>query len=42
MEECDFERLEWVKRAPFGPGAEIEIRQVFETAGADLAGLNCA
>src|SRR5687768_12197397 len=25
------EAIEWVKRAPFGPGAEIEIRQVFET-----------
>jgi hypothetical protein len=24
------EAVEWVKRAPFGPGAEIEIRQVFE------------
>jgi hypothetical protein len=24
------EAIEWVKRAPFGPGAEIEIRQVFE------------
>ena len=26
------EAIEWVKRAPFGPGAEIEIRQVFEEA----------
>jgi hypothetical protein len=26
------EALEWIKRAPFGPGAEIEIRQVMETA----------
>jgi hypothetical protein len=26
-EEC----IEWVKRAPFEPGAEIEIRQVAET-----------
>ena len=26
------EAIEWLKRAPFGPGAEIEIRQVFETA----------
>ena|SRR5215469_11351517 len=26
------EAIEWIKRAPFGPGAEIEIRQVFETA----------
>ena len=24
--------IEWIKRAPFGEGAEIEIRQVFETA----------
>ncbi len=24
------EAIEWVKRAPFGPGAEIEVRQVFE------------
>jgi hypothetical protein len=26
------EAIEWIKRAPFGPGAEIEIRQVFESA----------
>ena len=26
------EALEWVKRAPFGDGAEIEIRQVHEAA----------
>lgn len=26
------EAIEWIKRAPFGPGAEIEIRQVFEPA----------
>jgi hypothetical protein len=26
-EEC----VEWVKRAPFGGGVEIEIRQIFET-----------
>jgi hypothetical protein len=26
------EALDWIKRAPFGPGAEIEIRQVFEAA----------
>ena len=26
------EAIEWIKRAPFGPGDEIEIRQVFETA----------
>jgi hypothetical protein len=26
------EAIDWVKRAPFGPGAEIEIRQVFEPA----------
>jgi hypothetical protein len=25
------EAIEWLKRAPFGGGAEIEIRQVFET-----------
>ena len=24
------EAIDWVKRAPFGPGAEIEVRQVFE------------
>ena len=24
------EAIEWVKRAPFGDGAEIEVRQVFE------------
>jgi hypothetical protein len=24
------EAIEWVKRAPFGDGVEIEIRQVFE------------
>lgn len=26
------EAIEWVKRAPFGEGEEIEIRQVFEAA----------
>ena len=26
------EAIEWVKRAPFKPGDEIEIRQVFEAA----------
>jgi hypothetical protein len=26
------EAIEWLKRAPFGPGAEIEIRQVAEAA----------
>jgi hypothetical protein len=26
------EAIEWMKRAPFGPGAEIEIRQVFEVS----------
>ena len=26
------EAIEWVKRAPFGDGAEIEIRPVFEAA----------
>jgi hypothetical protein len=26
------EAIEWVKRAPFGPGAELEIRQVFDIA----------
>ncbi|HTL06052.1 MAG TPA: YciI family protein, partial [Gemmatimonadales bacterium] len=25
------EALEWLKRAPFGGGTEVEIRQVFET-----------
>ena len=32
------EAIDWVKRAPFGPGAEVEIRQVFETEdfGAEL------
>lgn len=25
------EAVEWLKRAPFGGGAEVEIRQVFET-----------
>ncbi len=24
------EAIEWVKRAPFGPGSELEIRRVFE------------
>jgi hypothetical protein len=24
------EAVEWLKRAPFGGGAEVEIRQVFE------------
>ena len=26
------EAIEWIKRAPFGEGEEIEIRQVFEEA----------
>src|SRR5437763_453121 len=26
------EAIEWLKRAPFGGGAEIEVRQVFEAA----------
>jgi hypothetical protein len=26
------EAIEWIKRAPFGEGAELEIRQVFEAA----------
>jgi hypothetical protein len=32
------EAVDWVKRAPFGPGAEIEVRQVFEADdfGAEL------
>ena len=32
------EAIEWLKRAPFGGGTEIEIRQVFEAAdfGANL------
>ena len=25
------EAIDWIKRAPFGPGAEIEIRQIFES-----------
>jgi hypothetical protein len=25
------EAVEWLKRSPFGPGAEVEIRPVFET-----------
>jgi hypothetical protein len=25
------EAIEWLKRAPFGGGAEVELRQVFET-----------
>jgi hypothetical protein len=29
------EAIEWVKRAPFGPGVVVEVRQLFETA--DLA-----
>ena len=32
------EAIEWLKRAPFGGGTEVEIRQVFEPAdfGANL------
>ena len=32
------EAIEWVKRAPFGPGVDIEIRQIFESEdfGAEL------
>jgi hypothetical protein len=26
------EAVEWLKRSPFGPGAEVEIRPVFEAA----------
>jgi len=26
------EAIEWLRRSPFGPGAELELRQVFETA----------
>jgi hypothetical protein len=26
------EAIEWLKRAPFDGGAEVEIRQVFETS----------
>ncbi|OWK36585.1 YciI family protein [Fimbriiglobus ruber] len=26
------EAIEWLKRSPFGPGAVVEIRQVFEVA----------
>jgi hypothetical protein len=29
------EAIEWAKRAPFGDGAELEIRQVFEEAEFD-------
>jgi hypothetical protein len=31
------EAIEWVKRAPFGDGAEIEIRQVHEAEDFDEA-----
>ena len=33
------EAIEWLKRAPFGDGAEVEIRQVFEAEdfGAELS-----
>jgi hypothetical protein len=32
------EAIEWVKRAPFGGGQEVEIRQVFDPADfADIA-----
>ena len=27
------EAVDWMKRAPFDGGAEIEIRQVFDTGG---------
>ena len=32
------EAVEWLKRSPFGPGAEVEIRPVFEAEdfGANL------
>ena len=32
------EAVEWLKRSPFGPGAELEIRPIFEAAdfGANL------
>ena len=26
------EAVEWLKRSPFGPGAEVEIRQVYEVS----------
>ena len=26
------EAIDWIKRAPFGEGAEVEIRQVFAAA----------
>jgi hypothetical protein len=26
------EAIEWIKRAPFGAGAEVEVRQVFEAS----------
>ncbi len=29
------EAVEWLKRSPFGPGAEVEIRQVFEAEDFD-------
>jgi hypothetical protein len=32
------EAIEWVKRAPFGGGVEIEIRPVFEDCGKEGAG----
>lgn len=31
------EAIEWLKRAPFGGGMEVEIRQVFEVADFDPA-----
>jgi len=31
VKSCD-EAVEWLKRAPFDGGTEVEIRQVFETA----------
>jgi len=37
------EAVEWLKRAPFDGGTEVEIRPVFEAADfADLYGASCA
>lgn len=33
------EAIEWIKRAPFGEGAELEIRQVFDAEDFEAAGL---
>jgi hypothetical protein len=31
------EAIEWMKRAPFGPGGHVEIRQIFEMEDFDAA-----